>query len=137
MHRTYFLSIFVVVCVGCASTAEHQALVRPLPEDGPAASYPQLLTRARAQGLAATEALYMEDWSECEEVGKALEQTARFMNKATEVPSDQKDNLPVVSGDLGKEAATFREMVRVKDGDKANEVLGRINHMLRRLKIKS
>jgi hypothetical protein len=137
MHRTYFASFFVAVCLGCATTAEHQALVRPLPEDAPAAPYPQLLTRARAQAIAATEALYVEDWSECEEAGKALEQTARFLNKATEVPTDQKDNLPVVSGDLGKEAATFREMVRVKDGDKANEVLGRINHKLRRLKLKN
>jgi hypothetical protein len=137
MHRTTVASVFVVVCLGCATTAEHQALVRPLPEDAPAAPYPQLLTRARAQAIAATEALYIEDWSECDEAGKALEQTARFLNKATDVPSDQKDNLPVMAGDLGKEATTFREMVRVKDGDKANEVLGRINHKLRRLKVKN
>jgi hypothetical protein len=42
-----------------------------------------------------------------------------------------------MAGDLGKEATTFREMARMKDGDKANEVLGRINHKLRRLKVKN
>jgi hypothetical protein len=136
MRRTISLGVFLLLCLGCATTAERQALVRPLPEDSPATPYSQLLDRARAQGIAATEALYVEDWSECDEVGKALEQTARFLNKATDVPADQKDNLPVVSGDLGKEAASFRETVRTKDGDKANEVLARINHMVRRLKLK-
>jgi hypothetical protein len=136
MHRTILFGFFLLFGLGCATTAEHQALIRPLPEDSPATPYSQLLDRARAQGIAATEALYVEDWGECEEVGKALEQTARFLNKATDVPADQKDNLPVVSGDLGKEAASFREMVKSKDGDKANEVLGRINHMVRRLKLK-
>jgi hypothetical protein len=136
MHRAYLMVFLFVLCLGCATTVERQALVTPLPEDAPAAPYSQLLDRARAQAIAATEALYVEDWSECDDAGKALEQTARFLHKATDVPADQKDNLPVVSGDLGKEAAHFREMVKVKDGDKANDVLARINHMVRRLKLK-
>jgi hypothetical protein len=128
--------LLFLLALGCATLTEPQALVRPLPDDAGAQTFAELLKRGRAQGIAATEALYLEDWVEADAAGKALEQTARFLNKATDVPEDKKDNLPALSGDLGEDASSFRALVKAKDGDKANEVLARINFKLRKLSLK-
>ena len=134
MRRAY--PLLLVFLLGCTATGEPRALVRPLPDDSGAQPFPELVKRGRAQAIAATEALYIEDWTEADEAGKALEQTARFLNKATDVPDDKKDNLPALSGDLGEDASKFRTLVKAKDGDKANDVLARINFKLRKLGLK-
>jgi hypothetical protein len=131
MRRAF--ALLALLFLGCTTTGEPLALVRPLPDDAGAQPFAELLRRGRAQGIAATEALYIEDWAEADEAGKALEQTARFLNKATDVPDDKKDNLPALSGDLGEDASKFRTLVKAKDGDRANEVLARINFKLRKL----
>jgi hypothetical protein len=134
MRRIYPLLFLLIL--GCTTTGEPLGLVKPLPDDAGAQPFADLVKRGRIQGIAATEALYVEDWIEADEAGKGLEQTARFLNKATDVPEDKKDNLPVLSGDLGKDATQFREFIKAKDGDKANEVLARINFKLRKLLVK-
>ena len=134
MKRASTLGVFFLFTLGCAIAEERQALVAPLPEDSVPQPYVKLLRRARAQALAVTDALYVDDWDEADAAAKGLEQTARFLNKATEVPAKQKDNLPVISGDLGKEAGTLRELVKGHDSKKADEVMQRINLKIRELK---
>jgi hypothetical protein len=94
-----------------------------------------LLTRARLQATAVTEAFQVNNWADMEEAARGLEQTARFLVKATDVPAKQKDTLPVLAGDLGKEAARLREVVKEKDVKQANEVLQRIHLKLRDLRL--
>src|SRR5260370_26850304 len=103
MHRIMPLGFVMVLTLGCASVAEREAL-KPLPEDSPPPPYGDMLTRARTQANLANDAFYVNNWTDMEEAAKGLEQTARLLPKATDVPAKQKDILPVISADLAKEA---------------------------------
>jgi predicted translin family RNA/ssDNA-binding protein len=94
-----------------------------------------LLTRARAQVNAAIDASYVNNWSELDDVARGLEQTAKFLPKATELPAKQKDTIVVIAGDLGKEAAELREAAKAKDVDKTDDTLKRLHQTVRKLRI--
>ncbi len=133
MKRAFSL---VVICLaaGCVAPGERTPL-KLLPEDAPPLPYAELLTRARAQANAAVDASYVDSWSELEDAARGLEQTAKFLPRATEVPAKQKDTLPVIAGDLGKEAGTLREAARAKDVEKTTGSLTRLQQTVRKLRI--
>jgi hypothetical protein len=129
-------SCLLVLCLaaGCVTPGERTPL-KLLPDDSPPLPYAELLTRARAQANAAVDASYIDNWSELEDAARGLEQTAKFLPKAAEVPAKQKDSIPVVAGDLGKEAGVLREAARAKDVEKATDSLARIQKTVRKLRI--
>ena len=51
------------------------------------------------------------------------------------MPSTHKDTLPVVSGDLRKEAMKLRSAAQSKDSKQANETLQRIHLTVRELRL--
>jgi hypothetical protein len=108
-----------------------------LPEDGPPLPYADLLTRARWQATAATDAFYINRWSDLEEAARGLEQTGRYLAKATDVPPRHKDVLRVMAGDLEKEAVSLREASKTKEVQKVNESLKRINLKVRELRLEN
>jgi hypothetical protein len=125
----------VLVCLaGCVAPGERTPL-KMLPDDSPPLPYAELLTRARAQANAAVDASYVDNWTELEDAARGLEQTAKFLPKATEVPAKQKDTVPVVAGDLGKEAAVLRDAAKAKDVEKTTASLTRVQQTVRKLKI--
>jgi hypothetical protein len=99
--------------------------------------YAELLTRARLLAGQATDALNLDRWNELEDTAKNLEQTARFMTRADDVPASHKARLPGAADDLGKEAAALREAAVAKDPKKATDVLARINLRIRDLRLSS
>ena len=127
------LLLLCLALVGCATTGDRVPL-RPLPEDAPPLPYAELLTRARAQAGAANEAFYVDRWDDLQDAARGLEQTARFLPKAIEVPANQKDKLSAVAGDLAKEATVLREAAKVKDVKKATDSLQRVHFAVRSLK---
>ncbi len=127
------LLLLSLALVGCATTGERVAL-RPLPEDAGPLPYAELLTRARAQAGAANEAFYVDRWDDLQDAARGLEQTARFLPKAIEVPANQKEKLSGVAGDLAKEATVLREAAKVKDVKKATDSLQRVHFAVRSLK---
>src|SRR5262249_14316871 len=108
--------------------------LKPLGEDAPAQPYGELVGRARVQATAATEAFFVNGWTDLEEFAKGLEQTARFLPKALEVPARLKDNLPDEGGNLEKEARQLRAAAKTQDVKKVNEIMQRINLMVRELR---
>ena len=132
MKRTLCLVLCLVA--GCVSPGERTPL-KLLPDDSPPLPYAELLTRARAQANAAIDASYVDNWTELEDAARGLEQTAKFLPKSIEVPAKQKDTLPVVAGDLGKEAGTLREAAKAKDVEKTTASLTRLQQTVRKLKI--
>jgi hypothetical protein len=78
---------------------------------------------------------YLDKWGDLEEAAKGLEQTARFLPKASDIPANQKDSLPVTAGDLGKEAANLREAAKAKDKKKIEESLNVIHTKIRELRL--
>ncbi len=133
MKRTLGL---VVLCLaaGCVAPGERAPLTL-LPEDSTPLPYAELLTRARAQARAANDAFYVNGWSEMDDAARGLEQTAKFLTKATEVPARQKDTLPALAGDLGKDAATLRDAAKAKDVDKTTDTLKHVLVTLHKLRI--
>ncbi len=125
--------VVLLLLVGCQLPPERLPLM-PLPEDGPPLSFEETVTRARAQAMTGTEAFYVNRWGDLEDAARGLEQTARFLTKATDVPARHRDTLPVQAGDLGKEALKLREAAKTKDAKTANELLQRIHLKVRELR---
>jgi len=136
MSRTVFVSSLLLVAAGCQLPADRMPL-KPLAEDGPPLPFAELLTRARFQAAAATDAFYVNKWSDLEDAARGLEQTARFLPKATDLPAKHKDTLPVAAGDLGKEAVKLRDAAKAQDAKAANEALQRINLKVRELRLEN
>jgi hypothetical protein len=134
MNRALVLAILFIPLTGCQLPSERTPL-RALPEDGPPLPYAELLTRARLQATTATEAFYVNKWAELDEAASALAQTARYLEKATDVPARHKDTLPVAAGDLGKDATNLREAAKEQDVKKAGEILQRIHLKVRELRL--
>ena len=70
-----------------------------------------------------------------EDAARGLQQTARFLPKAQDVPARQKDALPVVSGDLSKEAGRLLEAARAKDVKEANDALQQVQLVVHELRL--
>src|SRR5262249_20241300 len=133
MNRARLLGLALLLLAGCRLTPERQSL-QLLPEGGLPLPYTELVKRARDQASAANEAFYVDRWLDLEDAAKALEQTARFLPKATEIPAKQKDKLEVEAGDLGKDAGKLRDAAKTKDVKQANESLQRIHLQIRKLR---
>ena len=133
MKRACWTGLLFLAAAGCQLPAERLPL-KPLPEDGQPVTYGELTTRARLQATAATEAFYIDKWSELEDAARALELTARLFTKATEVPGKHKDQLVSRANDLGKDAGALRDAARGKDAKRTNEVLQRIHLQVRELR---
>jgi hypothetical protein len=134
MSRTMIFGFVIVIISGCQVARERLPL-KPLPEDSPPLPYAELLTRARMEAMAANEAFYINRWGDLEDAAGALEQTARFLPKATEVPAQHKDNLATKAGELGKEAKSLRDAAKAQDVKHATGALQRINLQVRELRL--
>jgi hypothetical protein len=130
------LTLAALLVAGCQLPADRLPL-KPLPEDGPPLPYAELLTRARLLASTATEAFYVNKWTDLEDAAKGLEQTAKFLPKSTDVPAKQKDSLPVAAGDLGKEAVQLRDAAKAKNAKDANDILQRIHLKIRELRLEN
>src|SRR5258708_29121482 len=101
MQRARLIGSLSLALVACQAPAE-RAPLPPLPEKVTALPYAELLTRARLQVSQANDAFYVDRWAELIEAAKGLEQTARFLTKADDVPAKHKDTLAEASRELGK-----------------------------------
>jgi hypothetical protein len=133
MCRAFSASICLAVLVGCQLPPE-QLAIKPLPEDGPPQPYADLVSRARLQATAANEAFYVNRWSDLEDAAKGLEQTARFLPKAADIPAQRKATIPNDAGELGKDATKLREAAKAQQVKSANDLLQQINLKVRELR---
>jgi hypothetical protein len=133
--RRLLLVGFLLVPLSACQLPNERAALRPLPEDGPPLPYAELLTRARSQATLATEAYYLNRWTDLQEVAQGLEQTAHYLRKAEDVPPSHKDTLPVLTADLAQEAVKLREAASAQDGPQANTILARIHAKVRELRL--
>ncbi len=132
MNRASYL-VCLAFFAGCTLPPE-RAAVKPLAEDSPPQTYAELLTRARAQATSATEAFYINAWPELEQLGRGLEQTSRFLPNAVDVPATHKERLGAQATALESEARQLQETAKARDEKKTNEVMQRINLLVRELR---
>src|SRR5262245_31070693 len=134
MRRVLMLGALSLSVAACQATNERTPLP-PLPEKVSAVPYAELLTRARLQASQANEAFFVDRWTDLEEAARGLEQTARYLAKADDVPVKHRDTLAVASRDLGKDATALREAAAARDEKRANVALTRIQSKVRELRL--
>jgi hypothetical protein len=124
--------IFVSLLVGCR-VVEREGML-PLPENGPALTYAEMLSRARSQSAAALDAFYIDAWGELELAARRLEESATALPKTTQIPDAFKTKLAGEADQLRQDAGKLQEAARAKNGSQANEVMQRINQRVRQLR---
>jgi hypothetical protein len=133
MTRVLLSGSFLLL-LGCNVPPERVPL-RPLPENGQVLPYAELLTRIRAQANGATEAFYLDHWTELEDMAKGLEQTSRFLSKAEEVPEKNRKLLKDVTDDLAKNSQKLRIAAVSRNDKDAKEALQQIISRVRDLRL--
>jgi len=133
MKRTLLVASCTLVLLGCQLPPER--LPRQLPDDSPPLPYAELLTRARAQARIAYEAQFVDRWSDMEDAAHGLEQTAKFLLKAEDVPPSHKETLPKICARLAADGAKLREAALAKDPKESTALLQRINLAVRELRL--
>jgi hypothetical protein len=130
---TCFAALGLMV-IGCQSGGDLRRSVPPLPLDGPALGYRDVVSRARTLASQATEAFYVDQWLEVERAAVSLEETARYLPKSADVPLPQKSTLDVRSKTLEQESVALREAAKSRDEKKTNDVMQRVNLLVRELR---
>jgi hypothetical protein len=134
MRAVFLLSCSLLTLTACVAPSERTTL-QPLPDKVTALPYAELLTRARTQAKLANEAFYVDRWEDLEDAAKGLEQTARYLARADDVPVKHKDTLALAAGDLGKQAIRLREAAGARDVKASTKALQRINLQVRELRL--
>lgn len=122
MRRAFRPALIVFLLAGCQLPPERLP-VQPIPENGQAPEYSDVVTRARLHAMTAIEAFYVNKWTDIEESARALEKTAALLPRATDVPAAQKDKLDKHATDLAREANQLREAAKAKDTKKTIDIL--------------
>src|SRR5947209_260340 len=125
--------MLLVAAVGCQAPQQRPAIPL-LPEDTAPQPFADLVSRARLQAMNALEAYYVDKWADVEESARGLEQTARFLRRATGVPPNRQGDLSVKADMLAAAAKQLREAAQAKAGDQVSAVLQRINSQVRELR---
>jgi hypothetical protein len=133
MRRILLLGMFLSA-LGCTTPPERVQL-QQLPENGQVLPYAELLTRVRAQARAANDAFYLDRWKDLEDMADGIEQTARFLSKATEVPDKNKKTLKDVTEDLGKNAKLLKTAATGHNVADSTKALQQINTKVRDLRL--
>jgi hypothetical protein len=131
MKRVVATSALLLALAGC--TVTEKAPLQPLPAEGQPVAYEDLYRRARRQAEIANEAFMDNRWADLEDTARGLEQTARYLTKATDVPATHKDALPVMVADLGKEAKKLGESAVARNEKEATATMQRIILKVREL----
>jgi len=134
MGRTSFVLCLAALAVGCQVIPEAPRALQPLPSNGPAMTYRDVVYRARSQATLATESFYIDQWPDVDRAAAGLEDTARYLPRAVEVPATQRTSLEVRSQTLVKEAQALRQAVKGRDEKKTTEAMQRINLLVRELR---
>src|SRR5262245_9004931 len=136
MKRVLLCAATLMALVSCQNGPETRtAPLTPLPEKVTPIPYGRLLERARTQTKQATEAFYVDNWSDLEDAARGLEQTAQYLVKAEDVPAKHKDTLATTSGDLGRLAKGLEEAAKKKDVKATTDVLTKLQVAVREMRL--
>lgn len=126
----WFPVVVLLALAGCLATPERLPL-QPLPEKEQVLDYREIVLRARLYALAANEAFYVNQWADIDEAARNLDQAARLLVKASDVPPGHKDKLEAYAAELTKEAGQLRKAAKAQDVQRTNDLLQRIHLKIR------
>jgi hypothetical protein len=111
-----------------------RAALAPLPDDAGPMPFGELIGRARLQASAANEAFYVDHWIMLDEAARGIEQSARFLKRAQQVPASRQADLESRCDTLAREAVQLRSAAEKKDVPQINAILQRIHFQIRELR---
>jgi len=129
MLRASAVVLAAVFLFGCRTIEREGGIA--LPENSAPLSYGELMLRARGQAGAALDAFYLDAWTDLEQSAQRLEQTARFLPKATHIPASFKAKVEPESNLLREDATKLMDAARTKNSAQANDIMQRINQRIR------
>jgi hypothetical protein len=130
VRRTLLLTLLFLG--GCR--AVERASIAPLPDDAAPMPFAELVARARSQAMSANEAFYVDNWMALEEASRGIEQTARFLKRAKNVPPPRVADLESRSDLLMREAVQLRLAAQKHEVAQINGILQRIHYQVRELR---
>lgn len=133
MLRASCCSLMLVALLAGCRVVEREGML-PLPDNGPALTYAEMLNRARNQAGAALDAFYVDAWADLEQAALRLEESAKLLPKTTQIPDAFKTKLPGEADSLRQDAAKLQEAARAKNATQSNEAMQRINQRIRQLR---
>lgn len=136
MRRILGCAVVLAAVASCQSGPDSRnASMTPLPDKVSKVPYGQLLERARSQTKVATEAFYVDNWTDLDDAARVLEQTAQYLLEAADVPAKHKDAIPTMAGDLGKLAKSLGEAAKKKDVKATTDVLTKVQVAVREMRL--
>ena len=135
MKRKLVVAALLLCLSACSSGPERGVTPPPLPDKVSSLPYSELLTRSRALAARATELTYVGNWEGLQEAARGLDQTAEYLAKATDVPPKHADTIKTVSADMRKQSRELIVAASTKNDKKTDEVLGRINRLVREMRL--
>jgi hypothetical protein len=131
MIRTAILAGLSGMCLSCC--APERLAVPPLPIDGQAISYADVLTRLRLQSGSANEAFFVDDFPQLASRARDIEQTASYLSNVIDAPQTAKPRLGEDSTKLTAEARRLAGAAETKNEDQIRESLRKIHTHIRAL----
>ena len=131
MKRVCF--VLLLACSASCQTPNNFPLP-PIPENGQPIPFGDILQRARLQAGAATEAFYTSNWTDLEAAAVGIDQSARLLKRADDVPDRLKERLAELSVELSKDAEQLRQAAKAQDVTLTSGILQRVNLKVRELR---
>lgn len=132
MSRVVIIVIASMLSLSCCGDAEKLS-VPPLPQDGSALPYGQILSRLAAQTNTAKDEHFLNHWDAVVDASVGLEQSAGYLLKAPDLPLLQKARIEKSATDLNGQILKLREAARKKDQAESLELIRRIHNQVREL----
>ena len=132
MRRAFIAFGFCLASLSCCADGERLS-VPPLPQDGSALPYAQVLTRLAAQTDRAKEEHFMNRWDGVVDASTALEQSSTYLLKAPDLPPAHKATFEKSSAELNANIVKFREAAQRKDQTETLELIRRLHNEIRDL----
>jgi hypothetical protein len=132
MRRTLFAVISCAACLSCCGDAE-KLPVPPLPQDGAALPYSQVVSRLSSQTNAAKDEHFLNRWDGLIDAAAGLEQTSTYLLRSPDLPSAHKPKIEKTSTELHTNILKLREAARRKDQTESLELIRRIHNQVKDL----
>ncbi len=121
-----------ILAVSCCGEGERIG-VAPLPQDGTALPYSQVVARLSAQTKTAKEEHFMNRWDGIVDASVALEQSANYLLRSPDLPPTHKAAIEKTSGEIKSDILKLREAARKKDQSESLELIRRLHNEVRGL----
>lgn len=132
MRRSVLALLCCATSLSCCGDGE-KLTVPPLPQDGTAVPYAQVVARLSAQTNTAKDEHFLNRWDAVVDASVALEQSAGYLLRAPDLPAAHKVKIEKSAGELNANILKLREAARRKDQAESLELIRRVHNQVRDL----